>query len=123
MPQQLRQPAGCGGLALGERGEFRLLELFPGRCRGLLSRLLQGFKYLKLADTVEVVFSGRREPCGHVEVEHGGELDGVNQSRGIRSVGFHLHGVDRAGGTEGQEVDENGLLLLKAPRPVMPISA
>ena len=72
---------------------------------------------MRLADAIEVVFGGRREPCGHVEMEHGGELAGVNQSRGIRAVGFHLHGVEGAGGTEGQEVNEDGLILLKAPLP------
>src|SRR5205807_326935 len=48
-----------------ECGKFSLLQLFPGECRGLLSRLLQGFKYLKLADAIEVVFSIRREPGSH----------------------------------------------------------
>src|SRR5665213_3493387 len=79
LPQQRRQPAGSGDFALGEGGEVRLLEFFPGRCSGLLSRLVQGFKYLRLADAIEVVVSGRREPCGHVEMEHSGELLGMKQ--------------------------------------------
>ena len=50
-------------------------------------------------------------------MEYIGELACVHQSRGIRTVGFHLHGVERAGGAEGQEIKEDGLILLKAPLP------
>jgi hypothetical protein len=84
---------------------------------------LQGFEDLTLADTVEVVFGGGREPCGHVEMEHRGELACVNQSRAIRTVGFQLHGIERAGGAEGQEVKKDGLILLKAPLPDIARSA
>ena len=50
-------------------------------------------------------------------MEHSGKLDFVNQSRSIRTVGFRLHGVESGGGTEGQEVKQDGLVLLKTRLP------
>ena len=50
-------------------------------------------------------------------MEYGGKLAGVNQSRSVRPTGFHLHPVDGAGGTEGQEVNQDGLILLKTKSP------
>lgn len=110
--QRFRQPAGSSDFALCKRGEFRLLELLPrGRWR-LLARFMQSFEHLMLAHTAEIVVGGRREPPGHVETECCRKLSGVNQSRAVRAVGFHLHGVNGAGGAESQEVKEDGLILL-----------
>jgi hypothetical protein len=50
-------------------------------------------------------------------MEHSGKLACVNQSRSIRTVGSRLHGVECGGGAEGQEVKQDGLVLLKTPLP------
>src|SRR5207247_7034341 len=106
-----------GDFTLGNGGEFRLLELLPGGCYRLLSGIAQGFEHLRLADAAEIVVGGGREPVGQVETERSGEFSGMDQSRAVRTVVFHLDGVYRAGRAEGQEVDEDGLILLKTPFP------
>ena len=50
-------------------------------------------------------------------MEHSGKLACVNQARSIWTIGFRLHGVECGSRTEGQEVRQAGLVLLKTPLP------
>ena len=65
LAQDLRQPAGAGGLALGEISKLDLFQVAP---HGGAS-LLQSRENLRLADLREEIVCGRHEPVIHVEPE------------------------------------------------------
>jgi hypothetical protein len=113
--QQCRKPARAGDETFSLHRQFAFLQLFQCGRVGLALGFADSIEHLLLPDAVEVVFSGRREPVLHVELQRCGELVTVLQTVDVRAVVVCPDGVNREGRTAGQQVQQRFGLLLQAP--------
>lgn len=101
------EPSGSGDGARCLGGELGLAEF--GRCgRGRYAfGFLQGLQDGGLADPGEVVFSCGRELLRHIKLQGFRKGIGVSNPLAVRAVSFEPYGIDRAGGAEGEQIEQD----------------